>query len=390
MVSVNEALLDSQPLPIHEALEAGIDVLAGPQTVEFIPYVRQVLPIDGFVFWVRADLLTLEALAAAGLSSPTPIQVEGSLHYTSLGSQVEDETIVIRRVDFTVGTPVEAFGVISPKVIYVGVWGTALGPFKFTFSQRISYYLDSANMNHYVGDAVYPVFNAQLIDSVAALTQRQVVSNSLPIWLSMMKIAPYPTAVVPNFDIYPSYLVPDNLVPPYIAVDIPPAGTRPLQSIPYLGPRSEHFQLMAERVRLTLYGFRNDEAMDLFDYVLHYSELTNLIGIMTPPVLRDDHRVQVELATMAMKKTLDLEVSYLQSRVREVARQIIQSTVTTWYPSDLPIPLPPASSFQIVQDVGGDLVKGFPIGEYFLFETTSGDLAIRAPDGDVTIWITHT
>ncbi len=50
MPTVFEALQDNQELPLHEAVAAGADILSGEQEISFTPYVRRVLPIDGFVF----------------------------------------------------------------------------------------------------------------------------------------------------------------------------------------------------------------------------------------------------------------------------------------------------------------------------------------------------
>jgi hypothetical protein len=254
------------------------------------------------------------------------------LHYASQGSQVEDETIVVRRVDFAAEHAVPAFAEISPNVLYVGEWFTSMGSFRFTFSARGAYY-EEANISHYVGDAVYPAFEAQLIDEPGQFSTRQIVSNSLPAWLHMLEAPIFPSDFVPKLQLYPAFLVPDNLLPSYGAVEI--RDTRALQSFPTIGPRQQHSQLCAERVRITLYGLSNDEALDLQDYIIQYATYADSFGIMNMPVMVDDHRRQIELAALAMKKTIDLEISYNQYRVRDLARQVIASAVPTFYPTDL-------------------------------------------------------
>src|SRR5690348_9290054 len=131
MPTLEEVLADSPigPSQIHEALAAGLDVLSGDQTVDFVPYMRTVLPLDGFVFWIRAALLPASRLAAVGLQSPDPITIPGSLHYASLGTQLADENIAIQRVDFAAQKAVTEFAQISPQVLYVGTWVTDLGSF---------------------------------------------------------------------------------------------------------------------------------------------------------------------------------------------------------------------------------------------------------------------
>lgn len=327
--------------PIHDALVAGVDVLGQQQTVDFVPYVRTVLPIDGFVFWLNARLLSPVQLAQHGLQSADPVSVPGSLHFASIGSMVEDETIAIRRVDFTAESQITAFAEIAPDVLYVGSWPTPLGTFKFTFSQRLTFY-QQASIFHYVGDAVYPVFEAQLIDDIDAFDQRQVVSNSLPLWLAMMQAVPFPSLVTSDVTLYPAYFVPPNLPAPYGVVDVVPSSTRALQAFALRGPDSSRAQLVSERVRLTFYGLRNEEVMDFVDYATDYSMNVGTFGIMNMPIVQDDRRSQAELATLAQKKLVEFEISYYQSRARDIAQQLIEAAVPAFYPSDHPIvPEPP-------------------------------------------------
>jgi hypothetical protein len=58
---------------------------------------------------------------------------------------------------------------------------------------------------------------------------------------------------------------------------------------------------------------------------------------MNMPVVHDEKRPQQELAALAMKKTLDLEVSYNQVSMRRIARQLIQSSVPGFFLSAKPI-----------------------------------------------------
>lgn len=331
---------------IHDALVAGVDVLGQQQTVDFVPYVRTVLPLDGYVFWLNAALLTPAQLAQHGLQSPDPVSVAGSLHYASIGHMVEDETIAVRRVDFTAETQITAFAEIAPDVMYVATWNAPLGSFRFTFSQRSTYYYQ-ANLHHYVGDAVYPVFAAQLIDEITSLDERQVVSNSLPLWLAMVQqpLPPFVSqlAPLPTVPLYPAYFVPPNLQVPYGVVDIPPSSLRALASAAFRSPTNSRYQLVSERAVLTFYGLRNDDVMDFVDYSVDYSLNTGLFGIMNSPVVRDERRSQVELAALAQKKVVEYELSYHQQRARAVAQQFVNSAViSSIASSDDPIvPNPP-------------------------------------------------
>ena len=123
--------------------------------------------------------------------------------------------------------------------------------------------------------------------------------------------------------IYPSYLIPSNLKPPYIGVDI--STTDCLQSAPYIDENGNHSQLMTDKIKLTLYGLNNNQAMDFLDFVNQYTLLTENMGIMNTPRVMDEKRTQAELRIIAQKKTVDFEVSYYQSRVNNVSQQLILS-----------------------------------------------------------------
>jgi hypothetical protein len=328
--SLNEIIGDGPSTPIHDALSAGLDVLSGEQTVEFVPYIRTVLPIDGFVFWVRASLLPQQRLVENGLQSPDSVVVEGSLHYASVGTMLVDENISIQRVDFAAKTPITDFAQVAPNVLYVAEWQTPLGAFKFTFNNRGTYY-QQADIHHYTGDAVYPVFTSQLIDNVEQFDRRQVVSNSLPLWLSVCTSIPFVSEIVFTLPLYPAYLVPANLPAPYAAVEIMPGTTRALTARAYMDANSNRWQLVSETARLTFYGLRNDDVLDFVDYVVTRSANLGDFGIMNMPVVRDEYRPQVELSALAMKKTVDFDINYYQTRMRDISRQLIREAFASLY-----------------------------------------------------------
>ena len=79
-----------------------------------------------------------------------------------------------------------------------------------------------------------------------------------------------------------------------------------------------------------MYGLGNNQAMDFQDYVFQYSLNTDVIGVMNMPVIRDEKRTQSELSVIAMKKSIEIEVSYYQARVNTIARQFIKSAIPTY------------------------------------------------------------
>lgn len=306
------------------ALAAGLDALDLGQTVTFTLYRRCVLPADGFVFWVRADLLSPSALPGTALvnratpnapqlvipSAPT-FQAEGSLHQTSVNKQDPDESFSIQRMVFTSKSQVDDLESVAPETMYIAQTGAQ----RYVFSTRSMRYRQSG-LFHYAGDAVYPTLDTQVIDNPAQLNlSDQVVSNSTPIWLGLAR----------DFPIYPSLLVPENLSPPYGVINIGEEDTTPLQAAPVKDVNGSRWQLVRDRVRITTFGVRNDAILDWLDYVSSYTlNHPDVMGVMNSPVVRDADRGQVEISAKAQKKSIIFEVSYYQARMDSLARQLIR------------------------------------------------------------------
>jgi hypothetical protein len=292
-------------------LLAGLKLLSSDAQIVFAQYIRHVLPLDGYVFWLK----TMQTL------------IPGSLHYAAQEQQNYDESFAIRRVVFTTGTMVKQFDEIDPDTIWIG---EAAG-LKFAFSQQAPFYGPSG-VYHYRGDAVYPAMETQLVDVGSELSDKTlIVSNSLPSWLTLKSYSP-PWLVAPNpcITLYPSFLVPDNLRPPYGAVHIPPDATEPMAGLPLISQNGLHSQLACDRVLITLYGATNAEAMAFLDLVNQYSMDTDAIGIMSAAVARDEKRTQTELGVIAMKKSFAFEVDYLQEAMPSVALKLIKSAPITY------------------------------------------------------------
>ena len=304
MAQLSESPRD--PNQMFGALRDGLEQLDLNQEVTFQAYTRVVLPIDGYVFW-----------------SPTiTLVVKGSLHYAQDIEQNEDETLGLANVTFTAQEKVTDFDDAPPTTIYVATQGR----WRYAFSQQQGFY-SQAGLWHYVGKSVYPALASQLLDRPGQIDpKRAVTSNSLALWLSLNSwSSPFNSGLVTGVTLYPSFLVEPNLRPPYGAVHI--EDTYPLQAMPYIDEFRNHYQLVADRVRITLYGLQNDEAMDFVDAVNSYSSLTENFGVMNMPVMTDGKRTQTELQAIAMQKTVEYEVSYYQTRVASVARQLILSAI---------------------------------------------------------------
>lgn len=344
--SIEEAF--DQQSPLGADLRAGYEALSQAQVVTFTKYVRLVLPLDGYVFWVRADKLSPSALlnaskfntsqldAAPSVVTPAPfLNVQGSLHYSTDTEQGEEQVINTNRVVFTTAQDVDDFNQIGPSVLYVAEYDGI----RFAFSSRGRLYKPQAGVYHYVGAALYSDMATQLVDDPRSLdTSNVVVSNSLPIWLSMNSYqAQYAGGFGNVIPLYPSFLSPLNLTPPFATVHVIPGETRAIQAAPLLGSDGSHWQLCRDLVRMTVYGTRNFEALTLQDFVNQFSLDTDAIGVMNMPVMRDEKREQPELMTIAQKKSIEFEVSYYQATARAIARQLIEEALVYLYVDDVSI-----------------------------------------------------
>lgn len=332
MAGVGEAAA-GQSTQMHAALDAGIAQVSNFQTVTFVKYVRMVLPLDGFIFWVRADLLVdrmlysayqfnAAALAQIPLTINAPLEIEasGDLHYSASNTQEETDSNVVNRVVFTAEDEIQDLNDIGPYVIYIA----EIDGVRFSFSAR-GMLQSNAALYHYVGTAILGTVASQIIDRAPDLdSENVVVSNSLPIWLSFNNYEPLPFEAFGNTTpLFPSYLVPYGMTPPYGAVHVVPFETSAMASAPTLGSTLSHSQLAHDRVKITLYGLRNNTAQDFFDFVIQYMTNYDDLGLMNMPIVRDAKAGQVEFGTLAQKKEIEFEVSYLQSRTRDIARQSI-------------------------------------------------------------------
>lgn len=318
--------------PLASALASGVDTISSNQIVRFTKYVRAVLPLDGYVFWLNAATpddngavfgeSTIGTFVWGGSDDlPVTLDISGSLHYATDTRQGEDETYDVNRVVFTAKAPVDEFNVQNSDVLYIGMFDGL----QFAWSTRKSFYRQ-ADLYHYVGDAVYADMRPQVVDDAATLQIDDViVSNSLPVWLSLNAwVTPiYLPFARPAFTLYPSFLVPDDISPPFASVHILPDATRAIGGVPVMGSTLSHSQLAADRVRITLWGVRNDAALSFMDFVNQFSLSTDLIGLMNIPIVQDLKRTQSELSTIAQKKVIEFDVSYNQAAVRDVARKLV-------------------------------------------------------------------
>jgi hypothetical protein len=295
---------------LYGALRQGLENLDLNQKIHFQAYTRAVLPVDGYIFWAPQKIVT----------------VKGSLHYSQEIVQNEEETYGMGTFVFTSEEAVTIFENSPTDTIYVGA--TEKGT-RYAFFQQQGFY-SQAGIWHYFGHSIAPAMLTQLLDTPTTIDlSRAVTSNSMALWLKLNNYStPYADWFTNDIPLYPAKLVTANLQAPYIAVDI--QGTRALQARTSLRQSRSSHQLVADRVRLIAYGLQSDECIDFLNCLYQYSELYEYIGIMSTPVWTDEKREFPGIEAIAMKKTLDIEVSYIQSRVEEVARTLIKQCHPTF------------------------------------------------------------
>lgn len=335
----------ADPTQMQGILRDGLEALDLEQAISFQRYTRVVFKSDGFVFW----------------SPIAPKVVKGALTFGVESLQNEDETLGSATCLFTSEAQVTDFfdGVEGELLVATNDAG-----FRFAFSQQNGYF-QQADLWHYWGRSIPPALSNLLLDDPNSIDpDRPVLSNSMPLWLGLNgfsslyyggfsnKGVPF-TVAAPI--LYPSYLVSPNLKPPYGSVHIPEDYPQALQATPWLDRNRNHWQLVTDRVRITLFGLQNDEAMDFVDTVNQYSLVTDNIGIMDMPIVRDGIRVQNELSARAMKKVIDFQVSYYQVRSAQVARQLILSAPYQFILGGSQPPPPPVTGNVLTDDAGNRL-----------------------------------
>ncbi|WP_253566700.1 hypothetical protein ABEG10_21465 [Burkholderia cenocepacia] len=322
-------------------LKSGVRTISNNQELTFTLYQQYVLPLDGMVYWIRQPATTFI--------------VQGSLHVTNEQQQRPFESYAQNTVIFTSLEVVSKFQDIAPSTMWVCEYDDML----FAFNRRTMRYWQT-DLNHYAGMAVFPTMRTQFLDSTASIPSSKILSNSIPIWLSLTG----PLSAVPGYDqplaVFGEYLVAANQQPPYIAVEI--HETTSIEPLPRkyafedesVNPpiyREFMSQLKRDKVTLHLYGFDNDHAMAYIDYLMTFflNQGNSVMGLMTGPDMKDVPIIQSEYNIRGQKKTIDFEVSYQTFKALDYAITLILKaqpnfTVPSLYtnqPGYLVPPFPP-------------------------------------------------
>lgn len=296
---------------LSTVLQAAVETISSGQEITFRLYVRQVLPLDGFVYWVNAAIIAPQELARMNVTAPLTATIKGSLHRQVVTKQSESLSRDVNNIIFTPIEKADDFNVEDPNAIYLGEYeGT-----QFAFSRMESRYTQSG-IYHYRGMAILPTMRSQIIDSPDDISDEQIISNSTPIWLALKQFA----------TVYPSFLVPSNLRPPYIAADV--RNTMPLAMASHYDAGSkQRYQFAQDSVRVTLYGFSNQMALEFVDFVVNKALEEEEFGITNIPIVSDAKSNQVEINALAKKKIVDFDVNYYQATTRDISHQLIKEVI---------------------------------------------------------------
>ena len=177
---------------------------------------------------------------------------------------MDDQTLDVNSCVFTSQESLEDFNYINPQVMYLGEFNGI----RFAFSQRGNFF-QQASLWHYVGDAVYPDMETQIIDTLNGFdTLNVVVSNSLPIWLAInQSTPPFPYPAGQAVPLYPAMLVPDDVYSALGRRGHRGDGGAHHGAVHRRRHAVAHYQLAQDRVKITFFGLRNFNVMDFVDYV---------------------------------------------------------------------------------------------------------------------------
>ena len=311
---------NSSQSQIASGLITGVQTLSAQGTVVFTLYVAQVLPVDQTLFWVLSTEVNgvvlmhlFDAQMPAAKITVTPV----SLHHAIETEQREDDTFGRTEVILTTNQEIKDLNQLAPQALYLAT----IAGVQYSFSQQRAYY-DQAGLYHYRGIAVEPAMASQVINSAADFNSMQVVSNSLPYWLSISTNVPMT---------YTSYLVPANTKPPYAVIHVEPERTEAIQALPAIDVHGTPWQLAHDDVVITLYGLTNMAALQYLQDVINWIGLNdNQMGLMSMPIIKDMKRTQRELTTLAEKKTIRFRVSYYQTAALDIAQKLIEHATMTY------------------------------------------------------------
>jgi len=123
--------------------------------------------------------------------------------------------------------------------------------------------------------------------------------------------------------------VDDNLIPPFGSVHV--VETTTLAMVPYMGSNSATAYLCRDKVKIHLFGLDAEDVSDFLLCVENYSRDWMTLGFANSPAIQDEKDTQTEMKIIAQYKTIVFDVNYLQTVVRDIARQFILHAKVQFY-----------------------------------------------------------
>lgn len=297
-------------------------LLASPylEQITFNRYIRLVLPVDGFIFWVKQSLInplspSLNGIALNELPDLTTIDdtivIDGLFHYSTQNQQDNSQIYAKNSVLFTSSKKLDDFNELGESELLIG----SIDGIQFAFNNSGNYY-QKAGVWCYQGEAINPVMRSQIIDDVGQFSAQKICNDSLPLFMSRSLYAP----------IFPAFRGLQNLRPPYLSVDV--LETKPYQQLAS-EETSERRQFCLDTVKVTCYGLNNNQVLDYIRYMVNEGVKNIDFGINNAPVAKKIDIPQSELNVTANAKEITFEVNYYQTRATEIAQKLIESALSS-------------------------------------------------------------
>jgi hypothetical protein len=329
------SIAEPQLSGIAAALAQAEKTISLSNQIVFTQYQRAVLPLDGLVFWI---------------ATTTTKTVDCSIHVETLTEQNESESMGVGHIVMTALEPLDDLMAESPTTKWIAVWkGMHIG-----FTRTKHFYGPSA-LYHFLGRALLSTELTQVIDTPGSLDPTLLIaSNSIPAFILMNSwVAPYynpynnnanaippatPTPLLTLPTIYPAFLAPANIAPPYATVQVDRSDN--LAPVAWQDIDSNPYGLASDDVRITMFGLTNNQAWLFKDALVQFCADAGVIGLQEIGAIVDERATQSDFLIVGQKKTLKMKVSYTQAAVIDFARQQFTAVTTAYTPQDLVLPPP--------------------------------------------------
>jgi len=293
---------------LDNTLFEGYQQLSGNQKITFTRYVSKILPIDGWHFWVKAELLD-------GETEPFNKVVSGTLHQSVNQTQEATKSNAITSIILTVNQPIDLLKEVNQESMWLGEYDGS----KFSFNIQNAFY-DNANQFHYAGDAVYIENSDAFIDDINDLNlDDTVITNCIPLFIALND----------QVQIYPAFLNPTNLKPPYATIEV--KQTTGVAAGITFNEFDDSKLMQWDKVELSIFGLRKKQLSDFLKYLTTKQLETEAFGIYWLPSIQNENIPQSEVNILTNKKVLSFDVNYVIEDIRNAATAFIENIFVDFF-----------------------------------------------------------